>query len=301
MSNSRRADAIRFCTLQPGIQRSLDALAPRPDIVHIQCPSVQTAPLVLFAKRHRLPLVLTSQGEVVMDANQVYQRSYYSRLVFRIAARSAAALTACSAWTAVQCAAYSPRFLHATVIPNGVDPAQWDACPATDQPVLCMWGRHVQQKGFDLAIAAFALLRRRIPEARLLIGGGGDESSRLQASAGEGVEFVGPLDRVGVLALLARSRVVVVPSRVEPFGIVALEALAAGRGLVYARGTGLAEAAGDLGRPADVHDPNALADAMAAELAEPTPPATGQAWARLHSWSELCGRYLEVYARAGAR
>ena len=108
--SSRLSDATRFVSVQPAVQRSLDALAPRPDIVHVQCPSVQITPVLLYSMRHAIPLVLTSQGEVAMDADQLYQHSLYMRLTFRFAARAATALTACSAWTAAQCRPYSARF-----------------------------------------------------------------------------------------------------------------------------------------------------------------------------------------------
>jgi glycogen synthase len=299
--SARPSTAARFLSGQLAVQRALDKLAPRPDIVHVQCPSVQTAPLVLYARRHGVPLVLTSQGEVVMDAHQLYQHSLYMRLTFRFASRAAAALTACSVWTATQCLPYSRRFATAAVIPNGVDPSQWEIGPCTERPVLCAWGRHVHQKGFDLAIRAFAVLRQRVGDARLLIGGEGDETQTLQEIAGEGVEFVGPLDRVGVRTLLAASRVAIVPSRIEPFGIVALEALAAGRGLVYAANTGLAEAAGELGRSADVDDPQAFAEGMEAELARPTQASAGRARAGQLSWSRICERYVDVYTYARAQ
>jgi glycosyltransferase involved in cell wall biosynthesis len=298
---ARPREAARFLWSQPSVQRSLDTFAPRPDIVHVQCPSVQTAPLLAYAKRHRIPFVLTSQGEVVMDANRLYERSLYMRLTFRFASRSAAALTACSAWTAAQCRLFSPRFATATVIPNGVDPSEWDIGPPTESPVLCAWGRHVPQKGFDLAIRAFAILRMRVGDARLLIGGEGPDTLKLREIAGKGVEFVGPLDRSGVRELLAASRVAVVPSRIEPFGIVALEALAAGRGLVYASNTGLAEAAGELGRPADVRDPSALANAMEAEILLPAEAAAGRDRGRQFSWSRICEHYLDVYRNTHQR
>jgi glycosyltransferase involved in cell wall biosynthesis len=299
---ARPRQAARFLLTRPALQRQLDAIAPPvPDLVHIQCPSTQTAPLRRYCARHRVPLVLTSQGEVVMDANQIYQHSLYMRLTLRRAARSAAALTACSAWTAQACVPYAARFASATVIPNGVDPRQWDAGALPEEPVLCAWGRHVRQKGLDLAIEAFALLRFRVPEARLLIGGDGPETARLRALAGDGVEFLGAIDRGGVRAMLSRSRVAVVPSRVEPFGIVALEALAAGRGLVYAAGTGLAEAAGAVGRAVDVADAAALAAAMEAELAAPTPRDAGRARARELSWGVIGERYAELYEAVTGR
>jgi glycosyltransferase involved in cell wall biosynthesis len=277
------------------LQRSLKSLRPRPEVIHIQCASVQTAPILWYAARNAVPLVVTSQGETVMDEHDLYRHSAYMRMTFRLAARTAAALTACSMWTRERCRAYSPRFASATVIPNGVDSSQWDVGSVTTSPVLCAWGRHVHQKGFDLAIRAFALLRQRIGDARLLIGGEGSQTSELRRISGPGVEFVGALDRAGVRDLLSASRVVVVPSRVEPFGIVALEALAAGRGLVYARHTGLVEAAGTLGRPTDVGNPRALADAMRAELLCPTSSEAGRARARQFDWDCICEKYLDIY------
>lgn len=298
--SARPAAVARFVATQHSIQTRLRAVAPQPDVIHIQCPTVQTAALMVYARRHHIPVVLTSQGEVVMDAHRLYERSAYMRMTFRLAARSAAALTACSEWTATQCRQYSARFATAAVIPNGVDPAQWELSPPIDRPILCAWGRHVHEKGFDLAIRAFAVLRQRLGDARFIIGGEGAETAGLRELAGEGVEFAGVLDRAEVRALLAKSRVAVVPSRVEPFGIVALEALAAGRGLVYAAGTGLVEAAGDLGRAVDVYDSSAFADAMEAELTQPTPPAAGRARAGELCWSTICERYLSVYRSVGA-
>ena len=294
-----RADPLallRFLRGTWAVQRMLDELVPLPDLIHVQCVSNQLAHLLLYARRHRVPMVLTTQGETAMDAGAIFQRSVYMRLTLRSAARRARTLTACSTWTATQTARLAPRFGGAIVVPNGVDPGQWDVGSLTSQPVLCSWGRHVPQKGFDLVIAAFALLRERIPDARLLIGGDGPETPVLRALAGPGVEFLGTLDREGVRRMLAAARVAVVPSRVEPFGIVALEALAAGRGLVYAAGTGIAEATGGLGRATDAACPHALADAMETEVADPTSAGAGRARAAELSWGRIAGLYRAIYA-----
>lgn len=167
-------------------------------------------------------------GEVAMDAHGIYQRSLYLRAVLRLATRSASALTACSEWAAEQASTIAPRFERAEVIPNGVDPAQWAVEPVPNARVVAAWGRHVIQKGFDLLMEAWGDVRRQVPGANLLIGGEGSETPRLRKLAGEGVEFHGPLDKSGVQRLLAQSRIAVVPSRIEPFGIVTLEAMASG-------------------------------------------------------------------------
>ncbi|UZJ24955.1 glycosyltransferase family 4 protein [Rhodococcus antarcticus] len=276
---------------------ALDALGPVPDLVHVVCPSTQLPPLHGWCRRHGVPLVITSQGETEMDAGHLYQRSAWMRRHLRTSAASAAALTSCSAWTAEAAGQLAPRFRDSTVIPNGVDPADWIGVPErTDEPVAAAWGRHVPQKGFDLLLAAWPLVRESIPDARLLLGGDGPETPKLRGRAGAGVTLVGSLDRTGVRGLLGSARVAVIPSRIEPFGIVAVEALAAGRGLVYSAGTGLAEAAGDCGRPADVHDPVVLAGAIIAELQNPTPARCGIDHAEELSWVRLSLEYRAVYA-----
>jgi glycogen(starch) synthase len=269
-----------------------------PDVIHVICAANQTAPLAAHAKRHGVPLVLTTQGETVMDADQVYAHNPWLRRSLRRASTQASALTACSQWTRVQTARIAPAFATAAVVLNGVDTADWPVAPRVDEPVIAAWGRHVEQKGFDLLLTAFGVLRRQRPDARLLLGGDGPAAAALRAAAPPGVEFRGGLDRAGVRGLLAEARVAAVPSRIEPFGIVALEALASGRGLVYSVHGGLREAAGGCGRGADPFDAPAFAAALAAELEHPTAPEVGRARADQLSWSTVVSEYVGLYRAA---
>lgn len=267
----------------------------RPDVVHIQCPSVQVPAVMVAAWLMRVPVVLTSQGEVEMDAHDLYGRSRYMRFVLRRAAVRAARLTACSQWTVRAATKIAPSFADADVVLNGVDPAQWSVTPIPDEPVACAWGRHVSQKGFDLLIKAYEGVRQEIPDARLLIGGDGPETPRLRALAGPGVEFVGALDRAAVQRLLDRSRIAVVPSRLEPFGIVALEAMAAGRPVVWSTAGGLADATRGLGIGVDPCDAKALQDAIVASLRHPAAQADLRAVAELSSWQRIIETYTKIY------
>jgi len=222
--------------------------------------------------------VITSQGETAMDAGRLYQRSAWMRKQLRAATKDAAALTACSKWTADAAAKVAPAFAQASVIHNGVDVDDWQMNPPPGGlPEVAAWGRHVPQKDFDMLLDAWPQVIAEIPGARLLLGGSGPQTSALGSRTGGSVEFLGPLDRPGVRELLARSTIAVVPSRIEPFGIVAVEALAAGRWLVYAAGSGLVEAAGTCGRPVDVRNSDALAAAIVLELRDPTPTESGRA------------------------
>lgn len=280
----------------PALRSDLAAFQP-PHLVHVICVSSQTAPLAAFARRQRVPLVMTTQGETSMDSQAIYRKNPWLVHVLGQTSKRAQALTACSDWARHDAGALARAFLDAQVIPNGVDVGDWAMDPPSNEPVFAGWGRHVRQKGFDLLLDAFQRVRCRIPAARLLLGGDGPEQRYLFARAGDGVEVLGPLNRSGVREMLAKARVAVVPSRIEPFGIVALEALAAGRGLVYSSNGGLREAAGTCGRAADPTDAEALSEAMIAELKEPTAPDAGRRRACELSWDGITDQYEAVYER----
>jgi glycogen synthase len=273
----------------------------RPDLVHIQCSSLQTPLLTLMCMLRRVPLVLTSQGETKMDAHDVYGRSAFMRWSLRWGASRAAALTACSTWTAAAAAEIAPRFGRAAVILNGIDPAQWSVADPVGAPVVCAWGRHVPQKGFDLLLDAFQDVQKVVPDARLLLGGSGPETENLERMAGPGVTFLGALDRRAVQDMLHSSRVAAVPSRLEPFGIVALEAMATGRPVVWSTIGGLGEATQGLGWGVDPNDRTALSSALVEALtASDLDVQKFRAAAEERSWSRITDEYLAVYGRCTA-
>jgi glycosyltransferase involved in cell wall biosynthesis len=101
----------------------------------------------------------------------------------------------------------------------------------SDKPLLLAMGRLHANKAFDVLLAALAAL----PGVWLWIAGEGKEQAALTGLAGQ----LGVADRVRFLgwrddreALLAAADVCVVPSRVEPFGNVILDAWSAGKPLV---------------------------------------------------------------------
>jgi glycosyltransferase involved in cell wall biosynthesis len=147
------------------------------------------------------------------------------------------------------------------------------ALPLTNQEPghLVLVGRLSPRKGQDVAIAALAELRRRQVPATLELAGDvfpgyewfEQELTHLVASHGlePMVTFSGFL--IDPTVAYARASVVLVPSRVEPFGNVAAEALGAGRPVVASSVQGLREVLMDGGGvlvPAE--DPIALADAV---------------------------------------
>ncbi|HEU0316853.1 MAG TPA: glycosyltransferase family 4 protein, partial [Solirubrobacteraceae bacterium] len=134
------------------------------------------------------------------------------------------------------------------VIANGVEPARVGPGRRSrgGERLVLLAGRLVYEKGFQLAIDALPGLRRRVGPVRLVIAGAGMHEPELRAQvaalglAGQ-VDFLGWVGPALVEELYAAADVCVVPSIYEPFGLVALEAMAHGCPCVAADTGGLRE------------------------------------------------------------
>lgn len=148
----------------------------------------------------------------------------------------------------------------ATPAPTGSEPNT----PAPTAPTIVFAGRDTPEKGLPVLLDAFARLRKRRPDARLqVIGPEHDEPG--PGDALPGVEWLGRLPHDQVTARMAAASVVAVPSVwPEPFGLVAVEALAAGTPVVASASGGLAELGG---AGVTLHAPGDAAD-LAARLDE---------------------------------
>jgi glycosyltransferase involved in cell wall biosynthesis len=210
----------------------------RSDVLHVQCVSSGTGYYALHAARHTgLPLVVTMQGELTMDANDVYQRSAFLRATWRALLDRADLVTGCSEHVireAVQ--AYGPTLLEkARVIPNGVDVKAVRSAKPEVRPrryVLGI-GRFVRKKGFDLLIDGFARIAADHADLDLVLAGDGPERDSLARRARESpfakrIDFLGGVASSRAFALFRGASAFVLPSRHEPQGIVILEAMAAG-------------------------------------------------------------------------
>ncbi len=128
-----------------------------------------------------------------------------------------------------------------TVIQPQVDLSRFRAIPRPSGPIRCFGaiGRLDGQKGFELLVQAFRALED--PELMLKVFGDGPERTRLEAlAAGDpriGFEGFAPDPSQAYAACDA----VVMPSRWEPYGLVAQEALAAGRPVLVSGVDGLSD------------------------------------------------------------
>jgi glycogen synthase len=203
-----------------------------------------------------------------------------------------------------------------TVIPNGVDAPVWRAEPravalararyAGTGPLVGFAGRLVYEKGVQHVVSALPELRHRHPGLRLLIAGEGPYRDELQAQVarldlGRTVHFAGFVGK-DLPAAFAASDTVVVPSIYEPFGMVALEAAAAGAPLAVSATGGLAEIVepGVTGMTFPAKDPAALADAVSTLLADGTAARRMAREARRmvsdrYGWASIAARTAATY------
>ncbi|MFT4125231.1 MAG: glycosyltransferase family 4 protein [Gordonia sp. (in: high G+C Gram-positive bacteria)] len=203
-----------------------------------------------------------------------------------------------------------------TVIHNGIDVDRWPFAPrrpAAGPPELLFAGRLEYEKGVQDLIAALPRIRRTHPGTTVTVAGDGTQLDWLveqtrRHRVSRSVEFLGAVDHAGLVELMHRCAAIVLPSRYEPFGIVALEAAATGIPLVTSTAGGLGEAVvdGSTGltfAPADVAG---LAAAVRGTLSHPAEAAARarRARARLSTdfaWSDVAARTATVYAGAKRR
>jgi glycogen synthase len=204
-------------------------------------------------------------------------------------------------------------------VPAGIDPAWWgatgpdetvDDCAAGRGTLVFAWGRVRYEKGFQVLARAVGSLRHRIPGLECVIAGRGSYLPELQsqidiAGAGHLVALPGFLSDNELRAAIHRAGCVVIPSLYEPFGVVALEALAGGAPLICADTGGLAELVGGTGTALLFEPGNAaeLADCIERaltdhELADEMVRRGHELLQATYSWDAIAQRTLAVYREA---
>jgi glycosyltransferase involved in cell wall biosynthesis len=288
--------------------------ADRADLVHVQCVSHGAWFAYEAARILRLPLVVTIHGELSMDATDVYGRSALLNRTLRVLLDRADVVTACSASTLREVEDWANINLgnRGRVVHNGVDNAEFSNGHAKPDYVLGV-GRMVHQKGFDILIDAFASLADDPAfDCDLVLAGDGPERASLQARAAQlgiapRVRFTGEVHRARVVSLFRSAAVFVLPSRHEPFGLVNLEAMAAGVPVVATNVGGVREIVdpGVNGMLVPPGDPVSLASAIGSIRSDAnlrsTLVARGHEQALRFDWSRLSVRYQAAYCDARTR
>ena len=214
-----------------------------------------------------------------------------------------------------------------TVIPAGLDEDRFKPVPDDELPAIrermgfqekdiIALGRMARNKGYDLLVKAMPRLLELVPDARLMLAIGHpdsaqdqkqiDELRRLAASLGviDSVVFYGYVGDDDLPDVYRAAAVYALPSRYEPFGMTAVEAMACGTASVITTRGGLRESV-EFGTHALWADPERegeLAYCLALPLLYPAIrdqlEAHGSEWARKNfAWRGIARQMLDVFSR----
>jgi glycogen synthase len=215
----------------------------------------------------------------------------------------------------------SPR--RVTVVQNGIDPRDLEPVvpdlpglraryAEPDQRLVLLVGRLVYEKGFHLALDALAPVIRRLGDVRFVVAGSGTAEVELKRQARRlGLtrhgSFLGWVGDDMLHSLYRVADLCIVPSIYEPFGLVALEAMASGCLCVVADTGGLREVVpgdGTVGLRFRSRDSAALSEILGQVLRDDAMREQLVTEARAHvlcfDWGEVATRTAAIYRELAA-
>ena len=277
-----------------------------------------------LANRFRCPLVVTIHAtEYGRHQGWVadHPQSHIHRIERWMANRADRVIT-CSHYMRGHVAdIYGLEESQITVIPNGIDPLDLQPVDdldhlraqfaAPDERLILLIGRLVYEKGFQLALEALPGLIERLGNVRYLVAGSGTHEAELRAQATAlGIDdhgtFMGWIGDDVLHSLYRIADLCVVPSLYEPFGLVALEAMASGCPCIVADTGGLREIVPDddrVGLRFNGGDPEHLAVMVERLLTDDTLRERLVMEASEHvlrfDWADVARQTAEVYSELG--
>ncbi|MBI3740840.1 MAG: glycosyltransferase family 4 protein [Chloroflexi bacterium] len=281
----------------------------QPDLVYIHFLTINALYVLLLHYFLRFKMVASARGN---DIQGIPARSRAQRWMLpRLFARANAILF-CSTMVQRDAAPYlraaSPR-AYVGIVGDGFNPDEF-ARPrayAHPAPYLLAMGRLVEKKGFDLLIRAFAQIASDFPRVELLIAGDGEARGALEFLVADlqmqnRVRLLGFADRAKTIALFFGCEFFVLSSRLEPFGIVVLEAMAARKAVLATRSGGIMDLVQDgvNGKLVEV-EIESLARGLSDFLSRPAEtramgeraPATIAQW----TWRAVTQQFVDVFTK----
>jgi glycosyltransferase involved in cell wall biosynthesis len=238
------------------------------------------------------------------------------------------------AWRLIVCTEFMKRecehalgtpWAKMDVIYNGVDPAKFELpgfggeekaafrnrYAAPYEKLIFFVGRMVREKGVQVLIDAMPKVRANYTNAKLIVVGGGNRAHLVEQAAAVGLSeqilFTGFVPDEDLLKIFQVIDIACFPSLYEPFGIVALEAMAANVPVVVSDAGGLPEVVkhGVTGITTYAGNPNSLADGLLTILKD---PAAGRVMAQaayqdvltIFNWDVIAAQTRAVYDRVWA-
>jgi glycosyltransferase involved in cell wall biosynthesis len=184
---------------------------------------------------------------------------------------------------------------------------QFDLPYDGEVPVVSFVGKFTDFKGIDVLLRAAAIYETELPGVRTLLVGHGQlwqEMHDLREELNlEGIYFLGHQPQPTVTRVYNIADVSIVPSRIEPFGLVAVEALACGTPVVATNAGGLPDFINDkVGALVPLGDHQALAEAIVAEIQAGSKQTKGRYAAQYaldgYSWPSQVKKMVDLYRKA---
>lgn len=280
------------------------------DVVHIHEPFAAVVPLVAAHVSHSLTV---GTFHAFSERTRLYRVGKYvlGRTARRLDGRIAVSQAALG---------YVRRHFPGdyTVIPNGIDVDRF-AAPVPPPPEFQDGARHIvfvgrmeKRKGLRYLLAAYSELKWDYPDLRLIVVGPGEpdtDSQRIMAERSlTDVVFAGRVSAEALPGYYQAADIFCTPATGrESFGIVLLEAMAAGTPIVASDIAGYSGVVthGREGLLTPPRDEKALAGAIRVLLDDPAERRrmgeTGRAEVEAYRWERVAGRVLDFYREVGAR
>lgn len=270
-------------TLDPRARKRIRTAAADLDLLHVHEPLMPLASL--FSTHSGTPAIATFHA-----APGVFGRLAYRMLrpLFGWAVGETVAATAVSE----SAASVLPPGFEVRIIPNGLDVASMRVDAVRNETKVVFLGRDEPRKGLDVLLAAWPAVLARVPDAELHV---------VNADRGlEGIVWWGRVDDATKAAILSSAAVYVAPQTGgESFGIVLVEAMAAGAAVIASDLAPFRSVARDCARFFPVADSAGLARAIVELLQDPEEraglAAAGVAAAERYDWSVVGAAYRAVY------
>lgn len=269
-------------------------VAEQPDVVHF--------PLSVLLPRIHHPAVVTTIHDVQHEffpkffshAELAYRRAVYgwtvrrSRMIITISDHAREAM--------IERFGLPPASVRR--IYNGVDHGRFRPSSLPREPFLLYPANRWAHKNHDRLLQAFALMRKKRPELRLVLTGAGHEAH----APAEGVVVRGHVPFEELLRLYATASAMVYPSLYEGFGLPVLEAMASGCPVACSNTAALPEVAGEAAMLFNPYSPESIAEATLRVLQSPQAfVAAGLAQAAKFTWEATAREHDEVYRAMAVR
>jgi glycosyltransferase involved in cell wall biosynthesis len=286
----RRAQTIP----QRLVAMTLAAARPGPLRRHLAGAEIVHYPLTIAIPPARVPTVVTLYDVQHLDLPQMFPRAEraFRALAYHRSARSASRVIVSSAFVrdrAVEKLGLDPARIR--VVSFGIDHTRFSPGPGPREPFVLYPARAWPHKNHARLFEAFALLRRKRPDLKLVLTGGGHAGT-----VPDGVEVRGHVSADEVVELYRRASALVFPSLYEGFGQPPLEAMACGCPVACSDAGSLPEICGGAARLFDPTNPEEIAAAVSEVLGDPEPwRELGLARAAEFTWERTARAHEDVY------